>query len=218
MKNLPTAPLKMISHKNKYIFVHIPKCGGTSIEKVLCTTENVDLNLDDTTEDFDVNRLSKEDRREYIVGINGKQHMFLDKFPPRYQKEYFCFTFVRNPWDLMVSKYYYSQIHKAGISFKKMILSIDGVKLRHHHNLKFNQADFINSNINYVGRFENLQGDFDIICDKIGMPRQQLEKLNTTKHPPYWECYDSQTRDIVARKYKKDLETFGYKWEPMLGF
>ena len=65
MKNLPTAPLKMISHKNKYIFVHIPKCGGTSIEKVLCTTENVDLNLDDTTEDFDVNRLSKEDRREY---------------------------------------------------------------------------------------------------------------------------------------------------------
>ena len=25
----------MISHKNKYIFIHIPKCAGTSVEKAL---------------------------------------------------------------------------------------------------------------------------------------------------------------------------------------
>ena len=200
--------------------MHIPKCGGTAIENALLMEENVKFDRALFNSPKGCYSLPNSVKCEYKLGIHGRQHCFLSYHPVVYQKNYLSFTFVRNPWDLMVSKYYYSHLPREGISFKKMILSMDDVdaKLRPRHRLKFNQSDFINPNMSYIGRFENLQEDFDFICEKIGIPRQQLEKLNTTNHPPYWECYDTQTREIVATRYKKDIEAFEYKWEPMLGF
>jgi len=137
-------------------------------------------------------------------------------------KNYLKFTFCRNPFDRMVSNY--SMFTKTDFRIKQIqqfhsnpgkLSFPEFVKLTcqytNHHWLP--QYDFIHGyEIDYIGRFENLQEDFKIMCDKAGIPREKLPHHNKSKHKHYTEYYDDETRAIVAEKYAKDIEYFGYKF------
>jgi hypothetical protein len=67
--------------------------------------------------------------------------------------------------------------------------------------------------IDFIGKIENLQNDFNTICDNIGIPRKPLTQRNKSKHDHYSKYYDKETRDIVASRFAEDIEMFGYKFE-----
>ena len=71
----------MISHQYKCIFTHVNKCGGSTIDAVF------------------------NGKGGHKLALNYKR-MYPKKFD-----SYFKFSFVRNPWDKMVSFYHY---HKKG--------------------------------------------------------------------------------------------------------
>jgi hypothetical protein len=187
----------MISHKHKFIFVHIPKTGGTSVDSILSKISR--------------NWNSKHHLIEKYRKLADKKHGF---------ENYFKFTIVRNPWDRLLSNYFY---RKKGnrvqdLSFKKWITnSQDGNYSFENCLSRHTQLDWISDEneevvVDFIGRFENLQEDFDIICDKIGIPQQQLPHKKKGKHKSYIEYYNDKMKQIVAEKYAKDIEHFGYKF------
>ena len=194
-----------ISHKHKFVFVHIPKTAGTSIEKF--------FNL------YGVN--NKGDNRIFNIDImfgQNAQHFTYKEILKKSNKNlsnYFSFSFVRNPWSRMVSEFFwrkhFPKLRKR--TFKDFVLKTHEFKDVHI----LPQTIFVLDKggkqlVDFIGKTENLQEDFNIVCDKIGIPQQQLPHKNKTKHKHYTEYYDDETKQIVAEKYAKDIEYFGYKF------
>ena len=67
--------------------------------------------------------------------------------------------------------------------------------------------------VNRVVRFENMQQDFDEVCNDIGIEPVQLPHINKTNHDHYTTYYTDETRRIVERVYAADISLFNYKFE-----
>ena len=202
----------MISKKHKGTFIHIPKTGGSTISSVL--SQNSFANLPERIKEHKCN---VSNPHEWTM-----KHSRIHELDMRYQN-FFCFAFVRNPWDLMVSSYSWwtQNTHLPVRRDCGQILKTQGFNSFIKTNSSFinecyhqnnGQLHWLNDKINFIGRFENLQDDFNIVCDKIGIPQQQLPHTNKTNHKHYTEYYDDETREIVAEKYARDIEYFGYKF------
>jgi len=203
----------MINHKDKFVFVHIPKTGGTSIESIF-------------------------DKLASVRNVKYK-HYTLRKYESLNDKidQYYKFSFVRNPWDMTTSMFNYlwkkespwskewRSINKdfCKLSFKEWVThssfqapTIRSVDINERHEgCDGDFSSWLTSEkytLDFIGRFENLQQDFNTVCDKIGIPRQELPHENKTNRKHYTEYYDDETRKIVAEKYARDIECFGYKF------
>tara|TARA_Y100000004_G_C8953310_1_gene429602 strand:+ start:810 stop:1376 length:567 start_codon:yes stop_codon:yes gene_type:complete len=138
---------------------------------------------------------------------------------------YFKFTFARNPWDRLVSSFNYGRkvIHRqdkyeishSGYERYKKRENDFGLWLSNFPNkpvLNFLSDDCGILMVDFIGKTENLQEDFNIICDKVGIPHQQLPRKNTTQHKHYTEYYNDETKQIVAERFARDIEYFNYKF------
>ncbi len=100
----------IISHGRRYIFVHIPKTGGTAMALALeSRAMKDDLMLGDTP------KAAKRRRKLKDAQTRGRlwKHSTLADIDglvtPAQLDDYFCFTLVRNPWNRMVSYYHWLQ-------------------------------------------------------------------------------------------------------------
>ena len=67
--------------------------------------------------------------------------------------------------------------------------------------------------VDFIGKFENLQEDFNLICEKIKIKNFELEKINQYNHKDYKLYYSDKDIEKVYNLYKRDIEYFGYKFE-----
>lgn len=203
----------MINHQYKCIFIEVPKTGSTSIRSIIGTPKKPHLNIKEIKEEF---FYEKEN-------INNSFFPFFKKIAiEKKWRQYFKFGFVRNPWDRVVSLY----LRKEGIqmsdkmSFEEFIHWIENSSdTSIHPSQHKNQLDwFLNEkgdiSVDFIGKFENLNKDWEIIQKKLDIQSSLPHKnQNITKKKHYSEYYNKETKDIIYEKFKVDIEYFKYNFE-----
>ncbi|MEM9044056.1 MAG: sulfotransferase family protein [Pseudomonadota bacterium] len=193
--------------ENECIFLHVPKCGGLSIAKSLFKC-----------------------RAGAHIAISGYKQIFTYAEFSRF----FKFTFVRNPWDRLVSAYFF--LKDGGIAETDADMARNSVDLYPgfeafvmnyvaHEDvsqiLHFRpQCSFICpdgnrlSEIDFLGRFERIGEDFDLICQRLDIPNT-LKKRNAGKTRPkaYQDLYTEPMKKVVARVYARDIELLQYSFD-----
>ena len=189
--------------KHQSIFVHIPKTSGISVSKSLfnCTSPHVPM-------------------IDYEAIFSQPE---LDRM--------FKFAFVRNPWDRAVSTYSFlagrTGIERDIAWADRVLVNYTGfddfiqrwLNRRNIYSwgLFFPQFFFVcNSQqeirVDFLGRFENLNADFEYIKHRLGISAELLHLNKSKSRTDYRDYYTEKTRQIVADVYREDVELFGYQF------
>jgi hypothetical protein len=208
----------MISHKYKCIFIHIPRCGGSSIEDIIWPGKR-------KTEDLWMGFVSKY-HNKYQTG--GLQHLFGKhveiEVGHKIFSEYFKFSFVRNPWDRAVSQFHFMKRRPDLREFIGLRLDdpfrkyLDLIRKKRHvqweEQHKFIMNDHGEFLVDFQGRFENYKQDVGFVLEKLGLSGKAVPHVNRTPHSAYQEYYDEESMEIVRLLYKRDIALFGYSFSP----
>ena len=178
------------------VFIHIPKTAGLSIRKGFF-------------------------EKQYHGPFNGK-------VPARY-KNCFSFCFVRNPYDRLISAWKmltrdWQKLPQLSLIDFLSIVTNESIRFGHgrtfknynisvrHHTLpqthKYNCLHLSK----FVGRYENLEQDFKLICEKIGRVYKPLPVINKSQGDRnYMQYFDRETLDITNRYFSEDFIRLNYE-------
>lgn len=218
----------LISHHYRFLFVHIAKTGGTSVRAALKRYRWMDRYAPAIVL---INLLDQVTRPRHRLGCKFPRHAKAiaarEMLPTEIYESLFKFVFVRNPWDLQVSSFHHIRREKPA-SLQGVTTFADFVKLkfdpcrpydymldvsqeRQHEYITDLQGRVI---VDFIGRYERLQADFDRICDRLGLPRRPLpHHRRATDRDDYRRYYSDEIAELVAEHYRRDIELFGYSFD-----
>ncbi len=215
----------LLSHRYKFLFVHIAKTGGTSVRGALQGYRWKDPYY---LPQFIASKLSGWVNHEVAIKLprHCKAITAQEMLPREFYNELFKFAFVRNPWDLQVSSYHHIKRERPHLmnadedfeTFLRRKLDPERAWQYHIDTSITPQSDYLidlhgNLIVDFIGRYENLQNDFDTACDQIGVPRQTLpHKRKANDRARYREYYNDSTRALVAEHFEQDIERLGYEF------
>ncbi len=130
--------------------------------------------------------------------------------------EYFTFAFVRNPWSRIVSLYEYHRRRPDRWPLARKSFA-DWLRAGGTGSVARSMSEFVSDDdgrviLQLVGRYERLESDFARACAAAGLPPLELPHENRTATADYRGYYDDETREIVARLARSDIQRFGYEF------
>ncbi|MFT4825849.1 MAG: chondroitin 4-sulfotransferase 11 [Halioglobus sp.] len=193
----------LISESHRFIFLAVPKTGTSSIENAL---------------------------KPYGASITRKfnKHATCLKLqrdlPSGMWDSYFKFAFVRNPYDLMQSWYFYRQrkllanpehprhhLYTGDVSFETFIHSFA------KNELMLRQVDFIAPHgkglqVDRVGKFEDLDSDFSVICERLQLSVEKLPVVRSSNNNrEASELWTPSARKVINEYFLEDFTSFDYE-------
>ncbi len=203
---------------NDYIFIHIPRTGGRSIEKALGLRNDNGYYMPNEIE---------------FIHKTIKSHI-LELTEPVVRSK-FKFTVVRNPWDQAVAYWrnFHGDFPRNGHTFESWIQWIakeypnrKNEEVDWDFKMPLDQLDYCRNEagevlIDYFLRFENLEEDFLPIANRFNLPpklptigmkekERSVKLLHATED--YRDMYKSQESiDAVVSLNKELIERFNYR-------
>jgi hypothetical protein len=204
----------MISLRHNFLFVHVPKTAGNSIQNVLkahCDDQIVCLEPHhDGVERFEVRN------PKYALHKHSTLRDYYRELGKPLFDKLFKFSCVRNPWERMIS-FYFSPSRGKVVWDRAGFLDLvqKTPPLPWHFGLGGNEAEDGSSfeNLQFIMRFERIGDDFKTLCLRIGIPHQGLAVRNKSARQHYSAYYDSELTEAVRQRFEREIEYFGYGFE-----
>ena len=207
----------IISHQHQFIFFAVPKTGTHSIRQAL----RPHLGADDEEQ---VRLFEQHSFSNPELKAVGHGHLSVAQVKPVLGEDifegYFKFAFVRNPWDRFVS--FCAFISRATGQFEQnphgfMVQMIHSPPPLQQMLYQPQSALLIDADgrlaMDFVGHVETMERDYKSICERLKLQSQPLEQVNRSRHRPYVDYYTPQLRDLIATRYRQDIEMFGYRFD-----
>lgn len=195
-----------VSIKHNFIFLRNHKCGSATtfyILKPFCSIIGENF-----SKDVFPNKLNHKPWVHSDAGV-WRKYLHYNKI----YKNFKTITTVRNPWARMVSLYNYGGIHKKLYGQNGFEQFIEDV---------FDHYSFVNfifdkkgKNVDYVIKIEELETELPKLMKKFGInlsTKDFVFRLNKTKSVDYKKYYNDKTKEIVRKKFKKEIDFFKYEF------
>ncbi|MGR3290241.1 MAG: sulfotransferase family 2 domain-containing protein [Paracoccaceae bacterium] len=214
----------IISRGRRYIFVHIPKTGGTSLSLALeARAMKDDILIGDTPKALRrrarVKQLQGSGRLWKHSGIADIHGVVSDAD----LADFFIVTLVRNPWDRMVSYYYWLKLQKfdhPAVSLARTLGFGDFLRAEHVQKSISSApySSYVTDNsgnlcCNLFARIEHLHDDLAPFEKHIGFSLGTIERVNTSpRETDFRQYFSDDDAEIVAKICAEDIERFGYRF------
>jgi hypothetical protein len=197
-----------VSLKYGYIFLSNVKCGSTSITGFLDKSSDHALTVD----------VPRHTRARYLRPILAERGVDWDNM--------FVFTSIRNPWDRLVSEWFYAEqtetakLHAVALSTSSFLEFIRTeevrVRCRNHSNFTAFACDEGGSPlVDYVLRMEDIDRDLPTILRMLDVPvEHDVDRKNATRplFSDYRQHYDEVSKDLARMLLREDVMMGGYRF------
>jgi hypothetical protein len=233
----------IISHEHQFIFIKTRKTAGTSIEIALskhCGPHDVITPV--LPEDEEIRRVYGGRPPQNFVRGFGQYRLkdwarLLLKFrrapdyrnhipgpavrsslPARVWNSYFKFCVERNPWDKVISGYYWiSSLRKReGRPVPTLTEFIHGELIYDYKDWRrYAVGDRII--VDRVLRFEDLSNELAGVAQTLNLPSLELPRAkggHRSDKRPYWEVLSESDRLRIAQVFADEIKLFGYEFQP----
>jgi hypothetical protein len=220
----------MVSLEHRFLFIHIPKTGGNSVQNILLAHSEDFVHLahdkQDGIERFEI-RSHVYPHRKHSAYALYQRFIDPDTFDSLYK-----FATLRNPWERCVSSYF--SPHRGKRTFdaeefefmvRKQIRTVRqftcprSIPERVMDKLgkpwafeRFHRRP-IDADLDFMMRFEHLEADLNHVLMHLGLPAATLPHRNRSEREHYATYYTPRTRKLVARKFAEEIEWGGYTFE-----
>jgi hypothetical protein len=190
--------MTLVSESHRFVFVHVPKSGGTSVKYALGHLQS--------------------ERHAGLLRAN--KHIGAGELPQLLPDvaldDWYTFAFVRNPFDQLRSYWTYKTEHPFHPDYAATVAagSFEGWVQMFADDPRRLQCSYTHDRgrqlVDFVGRYERLADDFAVVADRIGIGPVDLPCVNRSTNSGRIDAYPRGLRRLVVERWRADFEAFGY--------